>query len=45
MFLGEAGPYFHINENVVLDHDIHQELTSTLDDPENYKLNRPHIEF
>ncbi|XP_075161852.1 esterase Q [Haematobia irritans] len=40
-----VGPYFHIKESVDMDNDVLKELTSTLDDPDNYKLDRPNIEF
>uniref|UniRef100_T1PJL9 Carboxylic ester hydrolase n=1 Tax=Musca domestica TaxID=7370 RepID=T1PJL9_MUSDO len=41
----EDGPYFHINTGVTNDYDVLKELTATIDDPENYKLDRPNIEF
>ncbi|XP_061391122.1 glutactin [Musca vetustissima] len=41
----EDGPYFHINSDVTNDYDVLKELTVTIDDPENYKLDRPNIEF
>uniref|UniRef100_A0A1I8Q312 Carboxylic ester hydrolase n=1 Tax=Stomoxys calcitrans TaxID=35570 RepID=A0A1I8Q312_STOCA len=41
----EDGPYFHINATLTMDFDVLKELTSTVDDPENYKLDRPDIEF
>uniref|UniRef100_A0A0A1WU09 Carboxylic ester hydrolase n=1 Tax=Zeugodacus cucurbitae TaxID=28588 RepID=A0A0A1WU09_ZEUCU len=36
----EAGPYFHIDQEVRVDSDILKELTVTIDDPESYKLIR-----
>lgn len=45
VFLAEAGPYFHINDTITIDYDVLKELTATIDDPENYKLDRPDVEF
>lgn len=41
----DSGPYFHINTQISLGHDVYEELTSTIDDPFNDSLDRKDIEF
>ncbi|XP_037933075.1 glutactin-like [Teleopsis dalmanni] len=40
-----SGPYFHINNEITISNDVLDELTSTLDDPDNNKLDRINREF
>ncbi|XP_037933074.1 glutactin-like [Teleopsis dalmanni] len=40
-----SGPYFHINNEITISNDVLDELTSTLDDPDNKKIDRENIEF
>ncbi|XP_067621755.1 cocaine esterase-like [Eurosta solidaginis] len=35
---GNAGPYFHLNKDITFGNDVLVELTSTLNDPDSYKL-------
>ncbi|KAM7358813.1 esterase Q [Cochliomyia hominivorax] len=41
----DSGPYFHINSEITLGDDVYNELTITIDDPNNNRFIRNDVEF
>lgn len=44
-FPADSGPYFHIDSEISLGHDVYDELTITIDDPNNDRFIRNDIDY